>query len=163
MFMKYIRSIYNGLLFALLIHFISGCTSNNPDPTGIFNASFSGDFNKTIEGDARFKLEPSGINGIVLIHLRESNDVYLRITFPNPSPTQIFLEPGTYTIVPQLGNNIPSEVLVDFFNGGLSFTAQSGQIKIGISKPTQISGQIVNAEFSLLKSMCDGTFDSTPE
>jgi hypothetical protein len=51
--------------------------------------------------------------------------VLLRILFPNQRTSQIFLEPGTYTIVPPLGNNIPSEVLVDFINGGTSFTAYS--------------------------------------
>jgi hypothetical protein len=162
--MKFIKLLSVLFLIALLIPLFYACTSNNPDPTGTFNATFTGDFDKFIEGDARFSLQPSGINGKVFIHLRESDiaDVYLRLIFPNPSSTQIVLEPGTYTIVPQLGNDITSEVLVDFFNGGLSFTAQSGQINIGISKTTQISGQIVNAEFSILKSMCNGTFDAIP-
>lgn len=150
-------------LFILVQTFLfNRCTSNNPEPTGLFTANFTGDFSKTMEGNARFRLEPAGDNGILIIQLKESNNVFLRLSFFNSSPSQIFLEPGTYNIVPQLGNNIPSEVLVDFINGGLSFTAQSGEVRIGISKPGQISGEFVNAEFSFLSSMCNGTFDSTP-
>ena len=141
----------------------AGCKDDNPKPTGLFNASFSGDFNKEMEGNARFRLEPAGANGVIIIQLRESDEVLLRLTFPNPSLTEIFLEPGSYTVVPQFGNNIPKEVLLDFINGQLSFKAQSGEVRIGISKPDQISGQIVNAEFSLLQSTCNSTFDSTPQ
>jgi hypothetical protein len=93
----------------------------------------------------------------------ESNNTFIRIVIPNPNASQILLEPGTYTIVPQLGNDVFTEVLVAFVNDGLTFTAQSGQVNIGISKSTQITGQIINAEFSVLRSMGNGTFDSIPE
>ena len=86
----------------------------------------------------------------------------IRLTFPNPNNNQIQLEPGTYTIVPQLNQDIFSEVLVDYIDDNLSFTAASGEVRVGISKPTQISGRIVDAEFSLLRSMCNGTFDAIP-
>lgn len=162
--MKHIVSNCKGLLFVLFLFiFITGCTSDNPEPTGTFTATFSGNFNEELEGTALFRLEPSGINGIIFIHLRETNDRFLRITLPNPDPAQIFLEPGTYTIVTQLGNDIRSEALVDYIEGQLTFKATSGQLKIGISKSTQISGQIENAEFSVLMSMCNASFDAIPE
>lgn len=150
----------------LLIFFITvllACTNDNPDPTGLFNAEFTGDFTESLEGNARFSLQASGTNGIVIIQLKESDDIFIRLTLPNASPNQIFIEPGTYTIVPQFGNNLPSEVLVDFIDGNLSFTASNGEVNVGISKPNQLSGTIVNAEFQLLRSMCNGTFDSTPQ
>jgi hypothetical protein len=157
------RSFHSWLIFVLSFYFLVGCTSNNPEPTGTFTATFSGNFSEELEGTARFFLQPSGINGILFILLRETNEKYIQITIPNTDPVQILLEPGTYTIVPQLGNDILSEVLVDYVDGPLSFTATSGQLKIGISKSTQISGQIENAEFNILMSTCNGTFDAIPE
>jgi hypothetical protein len=148
---------------AFWVFIVMGCTSDNPEPTGTFSASLSGNFTSNLEGTARFRLEPSGINGIVIIQLKESDDVFVRLSFPNSSPSQIFLEPDTYSIVPQLGNDLTSEVLVDFINNGISYTARGGEIAIGISKPDQISGEIVSAEFDVLKSMCNGQFDAIPE
>ena len=155
--------LIKGILFTISFYWLLGCTSDNPQPTGLFSASFSGNFIKAIEGNARFRLEPSGGTGILFIHLRESNNTFIRFTFLNPSPSEIFLEPGSYTIVPQLGNDLRSEVLVDYVENGLTFTANSGEIQIGVSKPAQISGKIVSAEFSNLRSMCNGTFDAMPE
>jgi hypothetical protein len=149
------------LLF--LIPFLFACTNDNPDPTGLFDAEFTGDFEKTLEGSASFELEPRGSNGIVIVYLQESNDVFIRLSIPNASPSEIFIEPGTYTIVPQLGNDLASEVLVDFINGNSSFTASSGEVNIGISKPTQLAGTISDAEFQILRSMCNGTFNSIPQ
>jgi len=156
----YIRK--SGILL-FLIPFLFACTNENPEPTGLFDAEFTGDFKEMLEGSARFELEPRGVNGIVTIHLKQSNDVFIRLSLPNGSPSQIFLEPGTYTIVPQLGSNLPSEVLVDFINGNLSFSASSGEVNIGVSKPTQLAGTIANAEFQVLRSMCNGTFNSIPQ
>ena len=139
------------------------CTEDNPDPTGLFDAEFTGDFQKTLEGNAEFELEPRGSNGIVIVYLRESNDVFIRLTFPNASPNELFIEPGTYTVVTQLGNNLLSEVLVDFIDGSRSFTASGGELNIGISKPTQLAGTIADAEFQILRSMCNGTFNAIPQ
>ena len=161
--MRYKIAYGYGFFLALLIHFLSGCTGDNPEPTGLFGATFSGDFTYDMEGNARFRLEPSGNNGIVIVNLTESNNTFIRIVLPNPNASKILLEPGTYTIVTQLGNDVFTEALVDFVKDGLTFKAQSGQVNIGISKTTQISGQIANAEFSVLRSMCNGTFDSIPE
>ena len=152
----------SGILL-LIIPFLFTCTNDNPDPTGLFDAEFTGDFKDSLEGSARFELEPRGSNGIVIVYLMESNDVFIRLSFPNASPSQILLEPGTYTIVPQLGNDLLSEVLVDFIDGKSSFTASTGEVNIGISKPTQLAGTIANAEFKILRSMCNGTFNSTPQ
>ena len=157
-----IRIRKSGLLL-FMIPVLLACTNDNPDPTGLFNAEFTGDFTESLEGNARFSLQASGTNGIVIIQLKESDDIFIRLSLPNASPNQIFIEPGTYTIVPQFGNNLPSEVLVEFIDGNLSFSASSGEVNVGISKPAQLSGTIVNAEFQLLRSMCNGTFDSTPQ
>jgi len=147
----------------MIFSFISCGTTDNPEATGTFRAEFTGDFSKVMEGDSYFRLEPSGINGIIIIRLDESETSFLRLTFPNPSPTEIVLDPGTYTIVTQLGNNIIREVLVDFVDNGISFTANSGSVGIGISKETQLAGDIINASFPLLSSTCNGNFNAKPE
>lgn len=146
-----------------MFSFVSCGTTDNPEATGTFRAEFTGDFSKVMDGNAAFRLEASGINGIVIVRLNESETSYIRLTFPNPSPTEIVLEPGTYTIVKQLNNDIWSEVLVDYVDKGSSFSATSGFIGIGISKETQLSGDIRNASFTLLNSTCNGTFDAKPE
>jgi hypothetical protein len=161
--MRETKPYIKGIATIFIFFLIFSCTSSNPEPTGTFTATFTGNFSNEFEGTARFELIPSGINGIIHIVLKETNDTYLRLSFPNTDPNQILLEPGTYTIVPQLGNNILSEVLVDYIDGPLSHTAQSGQVNIGISKQDQISGQIQNAEFSTLMSMCNSTFDAIPQ
>ena len=162
--LKQIKSLTGKSFFLLsVIVLLFACTNDNPDPTGLFDAEFTGDFQETLEGSATFELEPRGSNGVVIVYLRESNDVFIRLSFPNASPNEIFIEPGTYTVVTQLGNDLTSEVLVDFIDGNLSFTASSGEVNIGISKPTQLAGTIASAEFQLLRSMCNGTFDSTPQ
>ena len=162
--LKQIKSLTGKSFFLLsVIVLLFACTNDNPDPTGLFDAEFTGDFQETLEGNATFELEPRGSNGVVIVYLRESNDVFIRLSFPNASPNEIFIEPGTYTVVTQLGNDLTSEVLVDFIDGNLSFTASSGEVNIGISKPTQLAGTIASAEFQLLRSMCNGTFDSTPQ
>ena len=150
------------VLLLFMIPIIFSCTEDNPDPTGLFDAEFSGDFQKILEGSATFELQPRGSNGIVIVYLRESNDVFIRLTFPNSSPNELFIEPGTYTIVTQLGNDLTTEVLVDYIDG-TSFTASSGEVNVGISKPTQLAGTISNAEFRVLRSMCNGTFNAIPE
>ncbi len=151
------------MFLSLSILILFACTNDNPDPTGLFDAEFTGDFEDTLEGSAAFELEPRGSNGIILVYLRESNDVFIRLSFPNASPSQIFIEPGTYSVVSQLGNDLASEVLVDFINGDASFSASSGQVNIGISKPNQLAGTIADAEFQILRSMCNGTFNSIPQ
>ncbi len=153
------KSVFILVAFPILL----ACTNDNPDPTGLFDAEFTGDFAKTLEGSATFELEPRGSNGVIIVYLRESNDVFIRLSFPNSSPTSVFIEPGTYTIVTQLGNDLASEVLVDFIDGNASFSASNGQVNIGISKPDQLAGTIANAEFQILRSMCNGTFNSIPE
>lgn len=155
--------IRSGVFLLSIITLLSTCTNDNPEPTGLFDAEFTGDFNATLEGSASFELEPRGSNGIIIVSLRESNDVFIRLSFPNASPSSIFIEPGTYTVVTQLGNDLASEVLVDYIDGKTSFTASSGEVNIGISKPTQLAGTIANAEFQILRSMCNGTFNSIPE
>jgi hypothetical protein len=155
--------IRSGAFLLSIIALLSTCTNDNPEPTGLFDAEFTGDFNATLEGSASFELEPRGSNGIIIVSLRESNDVFIRLSFPNASPSSIFIEPGTYTVVTQLGNDLASEVLVDYIDGKTSFTASSGEVNIGISKPTQLAGTIANAEFQILRSMCNGTFNSIPE
>jgi hypothetical protein len=155
--------IRSGVFLFSIIALLSTCTNDNPEPTGLFDAEFTGDFNATLEGSASFELEPRGSNGIIIVSLRESNDVFIRLSFPNASPSSIFIEPGTYTVVTQLGNDLASEVLVDYIDGKTSFTASSGEVNIGISKPTQLAGTIANAEFQILRSMCNGTFNSIPE
>ena len=151
------------VLITLIFSFVSCGTTDNPEVTGTFTAEFSGDFSKAIDGNATFRLEGSGLNGIIIVRLDESETSYIRLTFPNPSPTEIVLEPGTYTIVKQLNNDIWNEVLVDYVDNGLSFSASSGSVGIGISKETQLSGDIRNASFTLLSSICNGTFDAKPE
>lgn len=162
--LRTIKVLIRKSVFSLLaISIMFACTNDNPDPTGLFDAEFTGDFEETLEGSATFELEPRGSNGIIIVYLRESNDVFIRLSFPNASPNTVFIEPGTYTIVTQLGNDLASEVLVDFIDGNASFSASSGQVNIGISKPTQLAGTIANAEFQILRSMCNGTFNSIPE
>jgi hypothetical protein len=162
--LKTIKVMFRKSVFLLLaIPLLLACTEDNPDPTGLFDAEFTGDYAKTLEGSATFELEPRGSNGIIIVYLRESNDVFIRLTFPNASPSTVFIEPGTYTIVTQLGNDLASEVLVDFIDGNASFSASNGQVNIGISKPNQLAGTIANAEFQILRSMCNGTFNSIPE
>ena len=162
--LKIIKVYVRKSVFLLsLIALFFACTEDNPDPTGLFDAEFTGDFERILEGSATFELEPRGSNGVIIVYLRESNDVFIRLSFPNPSPSQVFIEPGTYTIVTQLGNDLASEVLVDFINGDASFSASSGEVNVGISKPTQLAGTISNAEFQILRSMCNGTFNSIPQ
>jgi hypothetical protein len=162
--LKQIKSLTDKSFFLLsVIALLFACTNDNPDPTGLFDAEFTGDFQETLEGSATFELEPRGSNGVVIVYMRESNDVFIRLTFPNASPNEIFIEPGTYTVVAQLGNDLTSEVLVDYIDGDLSFTASSGEVNIGISKPTQLAGTIASAEFQILRSMCNGTFNAIPQ
>jgi hypothetical protein len=163
MFNKIKTLIRKSAFMLLAISILLACTNDNPDPTGLFDAEFTGDFAEKLEGSATFELEPRGSNGVIIVYLRESNDVFIRLSFPNSSPTSVFIEPGTYTIVTQLGNDLASEVLVDFIDGNASFSASNGQVNIGISKPDQLAGTIANAEFQILRSMCNGTFNSIPE
>ena len=155
--------IRNSVFLLLTIPLLFACTNDNPDPSGLFDAEFTWDFEEKLEGSAKFELEPRGCNGVFIVYLRESNDVFIRLSFPNSCPSAVFIEPGTYTVVTQLGNDLASEVLVDFIDGNASFSASSGQVNIGISKPTQLAGTITNAEFQILRSMCNGTFNSIPE
>ncbi len=155
--------IRKSVFLLLAIPLLFACTNDNPDPSGLFDAEFTGNFAETLEGSATFELEPRGSNGVVIVYLRESNDVFIRLSFPNASPSQVFIEPGTYTVVTQLGNDLASEVLVDFIDGNASFSASGGQVNIGISKPAQLAGTIDNAEFQILRSMCNGTFNSIPQ
>lgn len=142
---------------------ILNCTSDPPEATGTFNVAFSGNVTDQVQGEATFRLVPNNTNGLIIINLIQSPSVYMRLSFFNPDPAQIFLEPGTYTVVDQLGQNVPGEVLVDYFNNQGSFSASSGEIKVGIVKESQIKGNLVNVRFTILNSSCNGAFDAIPE
>ncbi len=142
---------------------IYNCTNDPPEATGTFNIVFSGTITDQVQGKATFDLVPSNTNGLIIINLIQSSSVSLRLSFFNPDPSQIFLEPGTYTVVSQLGQNVPGEVLVDYTNSQGSFSAASGEIRVGIVKESQIKGDLVNVRFNLLNSSCNGAFDAIPE
>ena len=157
-----IKRIFTFIILAALLGVLD-CTSDPPEATGTFNIVFSGTITDQLQGKATFRLTPSSTNGIILVSLDQSQTVYLRLSFFNPDPTQIFLEPGTYTVVEQLGQNVPGEVLVDYINAQGSFSASSGEIRVGIVKESQIRGDLVNVRFNLLNSSCNGNFDAIPE
>lgn len=158
--------IFKRILTIMILAAILGmihCTSDPPESSGTFNIVFNGNITDEIQGKATFQLIPSNTNGLIIVNLDQSQSVYLRLSFFNPDPAQIFLEPGTYTVVDQLGQNIPGEVLVDYFNSQGSFKAASGEIRVGIVKESQIRGDLVNVRFNLLNSSCNGNFDAIPD
>ncbi|MBS0000553.1 MAG: hypothetical protein KFF73_16355 [Cyclobacteriaceae bacterium] len=154
--------IFSYILISVIIGLLS-CTSDPQEPTGTFNVTLSGGLNDQLQGNARFNLLPSSTNGRIIINLEQSESVYIRLTFFNPDPAQIFLEPGTYTVVDQAGQNVTSEVLVDYISQVGSFSASSGAINVGIVKDTQIKGDLVNILFNTINVTCNGSFDAIPE
>jgi len=142
---------------------IFNCTGDPPEATGTFNVVFSGNINDEFQGNAFFELVPNNTIGVIYITLAESETVYFRLTFYNPDPAQIFLEPGSYTVVGQLGQNVPGEVLVEYINEQGTFSAASGEVRVGIVKNNQIKGEVVNALFNLLNTSCNGNFDAIPD
>lgn len=142
---------------------ILNCTSDTPEATGTFNVVFSGSITDQLQGHATFRLTPSNSFGRIEVILEESSTDYLRLTFYNPDASQIFLEPGSYTVVEQAGQNVPDEVLVDYITSQGSFSASSGEVRVGIAKDNQIKGDLVNVKFNLPSATCNGTFDAIPE
>lgn len=144
---------------------ILNCTSDTPEATGTFNVVFSGNITDQLQGRATFRLTPSNSFGRIEVILAESSSTYLRLTFYNPDASQIFLEPGSYTVVEQAGQNVPDEVLVDYITSMGSISAASGEIRVGIAKENQIKGDLVNVKFNLLNAdaTCNGSFDAIPE
>ncbi len=158
----YLIRIFTFIILAGILG-ISHCTDNPPGPTGTFNVIFSGNISDQLQGNASFRLEPANTNGLIIVQLSESQNVYVRLSFFNPDPNQIFLEPGSYNVVDRLDQNIPGEVLVDYVSLQGTFNATSGEIRIGIVKDNQIRGELVNVRFNLLNSSCNGTFDAIPD
>jgi hypothetical protein len=150
-------------VFLLVIAGMFSCTSDPPEPTGIFDVVFSGDISDQLQGQASFELLPRNTNGLIVVSLVQSESILLRLTFFNTDPVQIFLEPGTYSVVNQLDQNVPKEVLVDYVTEQGTFNAASGEIRVGIVKQSQIKGEIVNVRFNLLDSSCSGSFDAIPQ
>jgi hypothetical protein len=142
---------------------ILGCTDDPPEPTGTFNVLFSGDISEQLQGQAYFELLPRNTNGLIVVSLVQSESILLRLTFFNTDPVQIFLEPGTYTVVNQLDQNVTREVLVDYVTDQGTFNAASGELRVGIVKQSQIKGEVVDVRFNLLNSSCSGSFDAIPE
>ena len=155
-------SRWRNLLILILLTFLVHCTKDNPDPTGTFNISLTGNINKVFDGTATFSMQPLGDNGILTIQLDGGNSEFIRLTYLNPDPEQIFLEPGTYNVVPQLGNEIRKEVLVDFVTPTNVFTAGSGEVTVGISKNSQITGKLINVFFQVPNTTADGNYDAIP-
>ena len=158
--------IFKKILIVVILAGLPGifnCTSDSPEASGTFNVGFSGNINDQIQGQATFRLTPTNSYGLIVVNLEESPSVYLRLSFYNPDGSQIFLEPGTYTVVEQAGQNVPDEVLVDYFTAQGSFSAASGEIRVGIVKENQLKGDLVNVRFNLLNSTCNGSFDAIPD
>jgi hypothetical protein len=156
----------NNIIPYILITVIAGlfsCSDDTPEPTGKFSVTFTGGIDEQLQGNARFELIPGSTNGRLMVTLEESMSRTIRLTFFNPDPAQIFLEPGTYTVVVQAGQNVPDEVLVEFLSEAGSFSATSGVIEVGIVKNTQIKGNLVNVVFSTLNITCRGNFDAIPK
>ena len=158
----YLIRTFTFIIIASIIG-IAHCTDDPPEATGTFNVQFSGNISDQLQGNASFRLDPLNTNGLIIVRLDESEFIYLRLSFFNPDPNQIFLEPGSYNVVDRLGQNIPGEVLVDYVNEQGSFNAASGEIRVGIVKNSQIKGELVNVRFNLLNSSCNGSFDAIPE
>ena len=155
-------SSYKHILFLLILIAFTQCTKDNPEPTASFRINLTGDISKVFEGTATFKLEPLGDNGILTIRLDGGNSEFIRLTYLNPDPAQIFLEPGTYNVVPQLGNEIKKEVLVDFVTVSNTFIASSGQVTVGISKNSQITGNLNSVFFNIPNTTANGSYDAIP-
>jgi hypothetical protein len=151
------------LIITAIMLGIFRCTSDPPEPTGTFQVAFSGTINDEVQGDATFKLVPNNTNGLIIINLTQSSSDYFRLSFFNTDPAQIFLDPGTYTVVEQLGQNVTGEVIVDYFNNLGKFSATSGEIRVGVVKESQIKGDLLNVQFNLLNSACNGNFDAIRE
>jgi hypothetical protein len=156
-----INRIFSYIIIAA-IAVLSGCTNDRPEPAGNFSLTFTGGLNEKLQGNARFELIPSSTFGRIIIHLEESQTRLVRLTFFNPDPAQIFLEPGTYRVVAQAGQNVPNEVLVTYISNVGTISASSGEIKVGIVKNSQIKGTLVNVIFSTLNITCNGNFDTIP-
>lgn len=150
------------VLFILSIPLLLQCTQENPDPTGSFQINLTGNINKVFSGTATFNLQPQGDNGILTIRLDGGNSEFIRLTYLNPDPNQIFIEPGTYTVVSQLGNDITKEVLADYVTPTNVFAAESGEITVGISKNTQITGKLNNVFFLIPNTTANGNYDAIP-
>lgn len=142
---------------------LAGCSDDPPEPTGRFSLTFTGGLSEQLEGEARFDLVPGSTIGRIIIYLEESETKVVRLTFFNPNPTQIFLEPGTYTVVTQAGQNVMEEVLVDYISNIGTISASTGEVQVGIVKNTQIKGNLVGVNFSTLNITCNGNFDAIPE
>ena len=155
-------SLLRNLFILLLLAFLSHCTKDNPEPTGVFNINLSGNINKVFNGTATFSMQPLGDNGILTIRLDGGNSEFIRLTYLNPDPEQIFLEPGTYNVVPQLGNEIRKEVLVDFVTPTNVFTAANGEVTVGISKNSQITGKLIDVFFQVPNTTANGNYDAVP-
>lgn len=153
------------LTFAIMVALLGilNCTNDPPEPTGTFNAVFSGNITDQLQGQATFSLTPSNSFGRIEVILAESSSTYLRLTFYNPDASQIFLEPGSYAVVDQAGQNVPDEVLVDYVTSMGSISAASGEVRVGIAKENQIKGDLVNVKFNLPDATCNGTFDAIPK
>jgi len=153
------------LTFAIMVALLGilNCTNDPPEPTGTFNVVFSDNISDQLQGQATFSLTPSNSFGRIEVILAESSSTYLRLTFYNPDASQIFLEPGSYSVVEQAGQNVPDEVLVDYVTSMGSISAASGEIRIGIAKENQIKGDLLNVKFNLPDATCNGTFDAIPK
>jgi hypothetical protein len=156
----------NNIIPFILLTVISGlfsCSTDTPEPSGKFSVTLTGGIDDQLQGNATFELIPNNVNGRLTIMLVESESRTIRLVFFNPDPAQIFLEPGTYTVVAQAGQNVPDEVLVDFISVAGTFSATSGEINVGIVKNTQIRGDLVNVAFSTLNITSNGNFDAIPK
>ncbi len=138
----------------------TGCLNDPPKATGTFVIQFTGDIENRYEGKAYFTLTPSNTNGLITIRMDISSSSFIRLTFFNPDPGQIFLEPGTYVIVDRLTQDIENEVLFDYIDNSGSYNATSGEVRVGIVKNSQIKGEIISAVLSDLNSQCSGDFDA---
>ena len=157
------RTFIVSIFLIAIMAVLSNCSNESPQPSGQFNVTLSGGLSDQLQGEARFELVPVSPNGRIIITLRESESAYIRLTFVNPDPNQIFLEPDSYNVVSQLGQDVLKEVLVDFVSQVGTFTATSGEIRVGIVKNSQIKGDLVNVLFSTLNITSNGTFDAIPE
>jgi hypothetical protein len=153
------------ITFAIMVVLLGilNCTNDPPEPTGTFKVVFSGNITNQLQGQATFTLTPSNSFGRIEVILAESSSTYLRLTFYNPDASQIFLEPGSYSVVEQAGQNVPDEVLVDYVTSMGSISAASGEVRVGIAKENQIKGDLVNIKFNLPDATCNGTFDAIPK
>ena len=79
---------------------INGCTSENEESTGLFNAQITGDIQGTMEGEATFTFIPKTDYGWIIIRLEEDEFNYIVLSFVNPSDSRVYLEPGDYLLKP---------------------------------------------------------------